>query len=555
MGKAPSEFTLTGSRQVMGTVHYMAPEQMRGAHDVDHRADIYSLGVVFYELLTGELPLGKFDPPSRKVQVDVRLDEVVLHALESQPERRYQHVSEVKTDVERVSQQSHSVTVSEADTVAIPPDLEAAILSHLPTDKIGAVKLYRAKTDATLREAVTAIEMIAQKHGIEFPRISLRRRLAIGAIMTGILALYIAGYALLRHYVHLSSVVGGLVYYAVMAVVTGYFVVLAWRYRKYQDTRRYQAFALLAGLFCFAFVIAPLLDLLGEPEPLLNWLYRVSGAQPGEHDVLLFHTLFAILIFGTLAWLIRFWFKLRARSGVSQSSHSDSSNVPRDGDSPQRFARWILLASAVLAGVIFAILRPDISDVMWELWPVLVLAAFLIDVVRYRGQRRGLLAAFVVLFGLTAVLIGFAVQPEPLLNWLYRVRGVAAGHDDPTVLRIILGLIAAWLMWQIVAVCRRLDQPFAWRLVIAGCLGLSAALAAGALAYVRGRAPEPVPAKATVREAALSGAERHTPGLSVVRDEIQLPRGRSAEFSADLWRQGTRAPGGGRPRGRLRAAG
>ena len=59
-----------------------------------------SLGVLFCEMLTGELPLGKFAPPSRKVHVDVRLDEMVLHALEKEPGRRYQHASELKTDVE-----------------------------------------------------------------------------------------------------------------------------------------------------------------------------------------------------------------------------------------------------------------------------------------------------------------------------------------------------------------------------------------------------------------------------------------------------------------------
>jgi tRNA A-37 threonylcarbamoyl transferase component Bud32 len=95
-------YTLTRSGQRMGTVHYMAPEQIEHPDQVDHRADIYSLGVVFYEMLTGELPLGRFQPPSKKVQVDVRLDEVVLRTLEKEPDRRYQHASEVRTEVETI---------------------------------------------------------------------------------------------------------------------------------------------------------------------------------------------------------------------------------------------------------------------------------------------------------------------------------------------------------------------------------------------------------------------------------------------------------------------
>jgi serine/threonine protein kinase len=103
LGRAPSDDWLTGDRDMVGTPLYMAPEQVERPQTVDHRADIYSLGVVFYELLTGELPLGRFAPPSAKVQLDVRLDEVVLRTLEKEPERRYQQAGQVKTDVETIA--------------------------------------------------------------------------------------------------------------------------------------------------------------------------------------------------------------------------------------------------------------------------------------------------------------------------------------------------------------------------------------------------------------------------------------------------------------------
>ena len=87
----------------MGTPNYMAPEQVERPADVDNRADIYALGVVFYQMLTGELPGKKIEPPSSKVQIDVRLDEVVLRALEKKPELRYQQVSVLKTQVETIA--------------------------------------------------------------------------------------------------------------------------------------------------------------------------------------------------------------------------------------------------------------------------------------------------------------------------------------------------------------------------------------------------------------------------------------------------------------------
>ncbi len=103
VGKDATEFHLTATGMTLGTPRYMAPEQFDKPQEVDHRADIYSLGVVLYEMLTGEVPMGRFAPPSATIGVDVRLDEVVLRSLEKEPSRRYQHASDVKTQVENIS--------------------------------------------------------------------------------------------------------------------------------------------------------------------------------------------------------------------------------------------------------------------------------------------------------------------------------------------------------------------------------------------------------------------------------------------------------------------
>ena len=103
-GGAPAAApALTEAGRAMGTPQYMAPEQRERPQEVDHRADIYSLGVVFYQLLTGELPSCPIEPPSKRVQIDVPLDEVVLRALEKEPQRRYQQASVLKTQVETIA--------------------------------------------------------------------------------------------------------------------------------------------------------------------------------------------------------------------------------------------------------------------------------------------------------------------------------------------------------------------------------------------------------------------------------------------------------------------
>lgn len=93
----PGDFGESRS-QPFGTPDYAAPEQQNGS--ADHRADIYSLGVVLYEMLTGERPKDKIEAPSKRVQVDVRIDEIVLRALEKTPELRFATAAEFRTQVE-----------------------------------------------------------------------------------------------------------------------------------------------------------------------------------------------------------------------------------------------------------------------------------------------------------------------------------------------------------------------------------------------------------------------------------------------------------------------
>jgi len=93
----PQDFTQSSMR--MGSLFYSAPEQVEG-RPVDRRADIYSLGVMFYEMLTRDLPRGNFPLPSERVQIDVRLDHVVLKAMASEPERRYATATALRTEVD-----------------------------------------------------------------------------------------------------------------------------------------------------------------------------------------------------------------------------------------------------------------------------------------------------------------------------------------------------------------------------------------------------------------------------------------------------------------------
>ncbi|EDY19296.1 serine/threonine protein kinase [Chthoniobacter flavus Ellin428] len=103
----------------VGTPAYAAPEQREANGEADHRADIYSLGVVLYEMLTGERPKDKFELPSKRVQIDVRIDDIVLRALQDAPERRYQSAAEFRTQVETIAHSTGATNEGTAEATAL----------------------------------------------------------------------------------------------------------------------------------------------------------------------------------------------------------------------------------------------------------------------------------------------------------------------------------------------------------------------------------------------------------------------------------------------------
>ena len=166
---------LTRSNMVMGTLDYLAPEQMETGATVDQRADLYALGVLIYEMLTGKAPRGAFVLPSEKLEdLDPRVDHLIIRAMATDPSDRFQSADELSTailnigtpepepepepePVSKSTSQATSITPWESTTAKLRPvpdelkpatqaDLEAAV-------KAATQEATRIATHAALKRA------------------------------------------------------------------------------------------------------------------------------------------------------------------------------------------------------------------------------------------------------------------------------------------------------------------------------------------------------------------------------------------------------------------
>lgn len=124
--------TLTMTGHVMGTLHFMAPEALMLGSAVDHRADIYAVGVMLYQMLTGRLPQGMFEMPSLLVPgLDPRYDAIIVYAMRENRDHRYQTIYDMRYALDCIVTQP-VVQLSALPQVTAPQQTAAAPARSAP---------------------------------------------------------------------------------------------------------------------------------------------------------------------------------------------------------------------------------------------------------------------------------------------------------------------------------------------------------------------------------------------------------------------------------------
>lgn len=143
----------TSTGTVMGTYSYMSPEQRKSSDNVTIHSDLYSVGVVMYELFTGKIPSGHFPVPSRlNREITPELDRLILRCLKPEPENRPSSAEQLKTELLALSRGAH---INKARRLLAEQGITQMksrflLLDILREDKYGAVYLYQQKERGNL---------------------------------------------------------------------------------------------------------------------------------------------------------------------------------------------------------------------------------------------------------------------------------------------------------------------------------------------------------------------------------------------------------------------
>ncbi|HQH52695.1 MAG TPA: bifunctional serine/threonine-protein kinase/formylglycine-generating enzyme family protein [Candidatus Hydrogenedentes bacterium] len=135
ISKLRSNVQLTSAQMVMGTPKYMSPEQLKDSSKVDHRTDIYALGAMLYEVLTGNVPTGLAQRPSQiRNETPPELDAIVSRCLALDPNDRYQSAVELRGELQRLLEMVEKSTGIEIPEFEIP--IPQRVSAGFPLKKI-----------------------------------------------------------------------------------------------------------------------------------------------------------------------------------------------------------------------------------------------------------------------------------------------------------------------------------------------------------------------------------------------------------------------------------
>jgi serine/threonine protein kinase len=144
----PVDWKLKAGEDIFGTPHYTAPEVVSQPHSVDHRSDIFSLGVMLHELLTGKLPDNDPRPASSVVRCDPRLDMIIRRATQPLPASRYPSAAQMASDLRAISASKVPTTKNLQTGKNVPPGRKTA---PMPTNR--SAKLPRRYPQAKKKKA------------------------------------------------------------------------------------------------------------------------------------------------------------------------------------------------------------------------------------------------------------------------------------------------------------------------------------------------------------------------------------------------------------------